>query len=79
MVKLFSLKTLFPIWLLGCGLFAVFGTPMTLATGALLLMVGLLSPAVVIRLLRHDQSPTVAEALNRAEGSSTRIASDHAL
>jgi len=71
MVKLFSLKTLFPIWLLGCGIFAVFGSPMTLATGALLLMVGLLSPAVVIRLLRHDQSPTVAEALNRADGSSS--------
>jgi hypothetical protein len=70
-MKLFSLKTLFPIWLLGCGLFALFGSPMTLATGALLLMVGLLSPAVVIRLLWQDDSPTVAEALNRAEGSST--------
>jgi hypothetical protein len=70
-MKLFSLKTLFPIWLLGCGLFAVFGSPMTLATGALLLMVGLLAPAVVIRLLWQDHSPTVAEAVNRTEGSST--------
>ena len=71
MVTLFSLKTLFPIWLLGCGIFAVFGSPTTLATGALLLMVGLLSPAVVIRLLRQDHSPVVAEVLNRTEGSST--------
>lgn len=69
MAKLFSLRTLFSIWLVGFGLFAAFGSPMTFATLALLLMVGLVAPAVVIQLLAHNHPPTVAEVLNRVERS----------
>jgi hypothetical protein len=69
--KLFSPKTLVPVWLVAVGLVAVFVSPMTPATGALLLMVALVVPAVVF-LMRKDRSSTVAEVLNRAERSSTR-------
>jgi hypothetical protein len=66
MSKLFNLKALIPIWLVAFGLVAVLASPMTFATGVLLLMVGLVVPAVVI-LLWKDHSPTVAEVLNQVE------------
>jgi hypothetical protein len=59
------------IWLVTIGLFALFGTPMTLATGALLVMVGLVVPTVAI-LLWKQPPPTVAELLTHAERSPTR-------
>jgi hypothetical protein len=66
--KLFSLKALISIWLAAFGLIAVFISPMTFATGVLLVMVGLVVPAVTI-LLWKDQPPTVAEVLHRVERS----------
>jgi hypothetical protein len=71
MSKLFSRKTLIPVWLVAFGLLAFFGSPMTFADGVLLLMVGLAVPAAV-SLLWKDHPPTVAEVLNRVERSSTR-------
>jgi hypothetical protein len=64
-----SLKALIPVWLTGFALVAVFVSPMTLATGVLLLMIGLVVPAVTILLWKDQQPPTVAEVLNRVERS----------
>jgi len=70
--KLFSFKTLIPIWLVAFALFAVFESPMTFAHGVLLLTVALVVPAVVTILLWKDRPSTVAEVLNRVERSSIR-------
>jgi hypothetical protein len=66
-----SLKALIPAWLAAFGLIAVFLSPMTFATGVLLVMVGLVVPAVTI-LLWKDQPLTVAEVLNRVERSAKK-------
>jgi len=71
MSKLFSRKALIPSLLVAFGLLAFFASPITFATRVLLLLVGLVVPAVVI-VLWKDQPPTVAEVLNRVERSSTR-------
>jgi hypothetical protein len=70
--KLFSFKTLVPIWLAAFGLLAVFNSPMTFANGVLLLMVALVVPAIVTILVWKDRPSTVAEVLNRVERSSIR-------
>lgn len=70
--KFLSLKTLIPIWLAAFGLIAVLLSPMTFATGILLLIVGLVIPAVTILLWKDQQPPTVAEVLNQVERSSTK-------
>jgi hypothetical protein len=69
--KLLSFKALIAVWLATFGLVAVFVSPMTFATGALLVMVGLVVPAVTI-LLWKDPPPTVAEVLNRVEQSARK-------
>jgi len=66
-----SLKALIPVWLAAFGLVAVWVSPMTFATGVLLLIVGLVVPAVTI-LLRKDQPPTVAEVLYQVERSASK-------
>jgi hypothetical protein len=71
LLKLFSLQSLVPVWLVALGLVALFQSPMTLATALLLLMVGLVVPSVVI-LLRNDPPRTIAEVLNRVERSTMR-------
>ena len=68
--KLFSFKTLVPIWLLVFALVAVFNPPMTFANGVRVLMVALVVPVVVTILLWKDRPSTVAEELNRVERSS---------
>ena len=70
--KFLSLKALIPVWLAAFGLVAVFVSPMKFATGVLLLMVGLVIPAVTILLWKDQQPPTVAEVLNQVERSSTK-------
>jgi hypothetical protein len=67
-----SLKALIPVWLAAFALLAVFVSPMTFATGVLLLMIGLVIPAVTILLWKDQQPPTVAEVLNRTERSATK-------
>ncbi len=69
--KFLSLKVLIPVWLAAFGLIAVSVSPMTFATGVLLLMVGLVIPAVTI-LLWSDQPATVAEVLHRVEESAKK-------
>ena len=66
--KLLSLKVFIPVWLAAFGLVAVLMSPMTFATGVLLLFVGLVIPTVMI-LLWSDPPATVAEVLNRVEDS----------
>jgi hypothetical protein len=69
--RLFSFKVLVPIWLAAFGLVAVLVSPMTFATGVLLLVAGLLVPAVMI-LLWRDLPPTIAEVLNQVERPAKR-------
>jgi hypothetical protein len=70
--KLFNRKAFIPFWLLSCVAFAVLATPMTWATGLLLLIIGTVVPVVAI-LLWRTPPPTIAEVLNRVEGSTTRF------
>jgi len=69
--KLLRLKVFIPVWLAAFGLVAVLISPMTFATGLLLMMVGLVIPTVTI-LLWSDQPATVAEVLNRVEESANK-------
>jgi len=71
MSKLFSRNALIPVWLGAFALLAVFESPMSFATGLLLVIVGLVVPAVVL-LLWKAPSPTIAEVLNRVERSPRR-------
>jgi hypothetical protein len=50
MSKLFNRKAFLPCWLAACVLFAVLSSPMTWATGLVLLIVGSVVPVVVIGL-----------------------------
>jgi hypothetical protein len=67
--KWFSLKALISVWLAAFGLIVVFVSPMSLATGVLVFMVGLVVPAVTILLWKDQPPPTVAEVLHRVERS----------
>jgi hypothetical protein len=66
MSKLFSFKVLIRFALL-----VVLKSPMTLATGVLLLIAGLVVPGVALLLWKPPPS-TVAEVLNRVERSPLR-------
>jgi hypothetical protein len=57
---LFSRTAIIPVWLVVFGLLAWFGPPMTFATGVLLLMVGVVPPAMMLTLWK-EPTPTVAE------------------
>jgi hypothetical protein len=69
MSKLFRHKTILSVWLVAFALFAVIESPMTLATGVLLLTIALVVPAIVLVLWKEQPPPTVAEVLNRVEAS----------
>ena len=69
--KLLRHKAMLSVWLGAFGLFAVFESPLTIATGVLLLTIGLMVPAVVV-LLWRDHPTTVAEILYRVEASGTK-------
>jgi hypothetical protein len=69
--KLLRHKAILSVWLGAFGLFALFESPLTIATGILLLTIGLVVPVVVVFLWR-DHPPTVAEILNRVEASGTK-------
>lgn len=70
MSMLFSRTAIIPVWLVVFGLFTLFGSPMTFGTGVLLLIVGVVAPAIVL-ILWKEPSPTVAEVLHHAEASRT--------
>lgn len=70
MSMLFRRKAFIPVCLVVFGLFALFGSPMTFATGMLLLIGAIFVPALVLILWKRP-SPTVAEVLHDAEASRT--------
>ena len=70
MSRLFSRTAIIPVWLIVCGLSALFGPPMTFATGMFLLMVGI-APPVIMLVLWKEPPPTVAEVLHHVDGSRT--------
>jgi hypothetical protein len=70
MSMLFSRKAFIPVCLIVFGLFALFGSPMTFATRVLLLIAGVVAPAIVL-ILWKKHSPTVAEVLHDVEASRT--------
>lgn len=65
-------KAFLPFWLAACVLFAILSSPMSWATGLLLLIVGSVVPVVVIRLWKAPPQ-TIAEVLNGVERSTTRL------
>lgn len=72
MSKLFNRKAFIPVWLVTCVVIAALITPMTWATGLLLVIVGAVVPVVAV-LLWKVPPPTIAEVLNRVERSTTRF------
>jgi hypothetical protein len=70
--KLFSPKVLVPLCLLTCIVLVSLVSPMTWATGLLLLIVGTVVPVVAFVLCKVPP-PTIAEVLNRVERSTTRF------
>lgn len=71
MSMLFSRKAFIPVCLIAFGLFALFGSPMTFATGVVLLIGTVIAPAIVLILWRKP-SPTVAEVLHDVEAPRTQ-------
>lgn len=69
MSMLFRRKAIIPVWVIVFGLFALFG-PVTVATGTLLLMVGIVAPAIML-ILWKEPAPTVAEVLHHVDSSRT--------
>lgn len=65
-----SRRWIIPVWVVVFGLLALFGSPMTAATGVLLLIVGIVVPAILL-ILWQEPSPTVAEVLHHVEASRT--------
>lgn len=65
-----SRKAVIPVWLIVFGLFALFGPPLTFATGMLLLIVGGMALAIML-VLWKEHSPTVAEVLHHVDASRT--------
>jgi ABC-type transport system involved in cytochrome bd biosynthesis fused ATPase/permease subunit len=70
--KQFNRKAFIQDWLVNCVVIAALTTPMTWATGLLLVIVGAVVPVVAV-LLWKVPPPTIAEVLNRVERSTTRF------
>ena len=66
MSMFFNRKAIIPVWVVVFGLVALFGWPMTWATGLLLLFVAIVPPAILL-ILSRERSLTVAEVLHRVE------------
>ena len=71
MSKLFNRKAFIPFWFLICVIFAAISTPMTWATGLLVVVIGAVVPVIAV-LLWKVPPPTIAEVLNRVERPTTR-------
>jgi hypothetical protein len=59
MSMLFSRTAIIPVWLVVFGLFALFGSPMTFATGVVLLLVGGVALTIML-VLWKELPPTIA-------------------
>ena len=69
MLMLFRRKAVIPVWLLMFGLFALFGSSMTFATGLGVLLLGTLALTMML-ILWKAPPPTIAEVLRQVEESS---------
>jgi hypothetical protein len=64
----FNTTTITPVWILVFGLLALLSSPLSVAMGVLLLMVGLAGPVVML-ILSSKTSVTLARAVPRVDGS----------
>lgn len=72
MSKLISRKAIVPVWLVVVlGVFALFGSPLTFSMGMLLVLVGIVAPAIVLVFTR-EQPLSVAEIMRQTKPSRTR-------
>jgi hypothetical protein len=65
----FNRTVIAPVWLVVFGLLALLWSPLSVAMGVVLLLVGLAGPAVMILTLWSDPSVKVARAVPPGEGS----------
>ena len=70
MLMLFRRKAILPVWLVVFGLFALFGSSMTFATGVFVLLLGTLALTMMLSLWKAPP-PTIAEVLRDVDGSRT--------
>ena len=66
MLMLFRRKAVIPVWLVVFGLFALFGSSMTFATGVFVLLLGTLALTMMLNLWKAPP-PTIAEVLRQVE------------
>jgi hypothetical protein len=66
MLMLFRRKAVIPLWLVVFGLFAMFGSSMTFAAGAFVLLLGTLALTMML-ILWKAPPPTIAEVLHQVE------------
>ena len=66
MLMLFRRKAVIPVWLVVFGLFALFGSSMTFATGAFVLLLGTLALTIMLMLWKPPP-PTIAEVLRQVD------------
>ena len=59
-------KAVIPVWLVVFGLFALFGSSMTFATGVFVLLLGTLALAIML-ILWKPPPPTIAEVLRQVD------------
>jgi hypothetical protein len=66
MLMLFRRKAVIPVWFVVFGLFALFGSSMTFATGVFVLLLGTLA-LIIMLMLWKAPPPTIAEVLRQVE------------
>ena len=66
MLMLFRRKAVIPVSLVVFGLFALFGSSMTFATGVFVLLLGTLALTIMLMLWKAP-APTIAEVLRQVE------------
>ena len=71
MFMLFRPKAIISVWVVAFGLLTLLAVPMTWATGVLLLLGGVVPPAILL-VLSREPSLTVAEVLHRAHAETAQ-------
>jgi hypothetical protein len=66
MLMLFRRRAAIPVWLVVLGLFALFGSSMTFATGVFVVVLGTLALTIMLILWKAPPS-TIAEVLRQVE------------
>ncbi len=70
MLMVFRRKAAIPVWLVVFGLFALFGSSMTFATGVFVLLLGTLALTIMLMLWKAPPH-TIAEMLRDVDASRT--------